>query len=199
MYSIEGVVVFQDSDNPHWLIKYLKPGFRHCYVAIKQDDLWVKIDPVNSCTIVEIYENMTIKAEKDVKIVHFKVETSEKVYRGGFCWFNCVEVVKAHIGIKSFWTWTPWQLYKLLEKKMTKLDVSSGARFGEFRSGKSKKARKAAQAQQRQIDLQRQKEESRLAESEGEVAKRKAMAKGKGAGRSLLTATSPTGVNNLGG
>jgi hypothetical protein len=82
---------------------------------------------------------------------------------------------------------------------MTKLDVGSGARFGEFRSGKSKKARKASQEQARQIAFQQQKEDKRLAVSTDEVAKRKAIAQGKGAGRSLLTATSPTGTPTLGG
>lgn len=114
MYSIEGVVVFQGSDSKHWLMGWLKPGFRHCYVAIKYGDLWVKIDPTNSCTIVEIYGEMTIKESENVKIVHFEAKTAKNLYRGGFCWFNCVEVVKAHLGIKSFWTWTPYQLYKYM-------------------------------------------------------------------------------------
>ena len=65
----------------------------------------------------------------------------------------------------------------------------------EFRTGKSKKARKAAQAQERQIAFQKQKEEQRLAESTDEVAKRKAVAKGKGAGRSLLTSSTPSASN----
>jgi hypothetical protein len=115
MYSTEGVIVFEDSDSSHWLMKYLQPGFRHCYIAIKKDDLWIKIDPASSCTIVEIYEEMTIKEGNNLKIVHFSTKTAMNLYRGGFCWFNCVEVVKAHIGVKSFWTWTPWQLYKLMK------------------------------------------------------------------------------------
>ena len=66
-------------------------------------------------------------------------------------------------------------------------------------SGKSQKARQESQKQEQQIAFQQQKEDLRLATSEDEVAKRKAIAKGKTTGRSLLTATSPTGVQGLGG
>lgn len=69
----------------------------------------------------------------------------------------------------------------------------------EIRSGKSQKARQAAQAQERQIASQRQKEELRRSESEDEIARKRVTAKGKTAGRSLLTATSPTGTQGLGG
>lgn len=82
------------------------------------------------------------------------------------------------------------------------IESSSGGLFGrrlEFRSGKSKAARKATQEQERQVAHQQQKEDIRLAEAEGEVGKRKFLAKSKTAGRSLLTATSPTGAQGLGG
>lgn len=68
-----------------------------------------------------------------------------------------------------------------------------------FSSGKSQKARQEAQRQERQIASQRQKEDLRRSEAEDEIARKKATARGKGQGRSLLTATSPTGVQGLGG
>ena len=36
--------------------------------------------------------------------------------RWTFCVFNCVEVVKALLGVRAFWVFTPWQLYKHLTK-----------------------------------------------------------------------------------
>lgn len=63
-----------------------------------------------------------------------------------------------------------------------------------------KEAQKAAAEQREAIAAQKQKEKLRLAEEESEIARRKAVTKSGVAGRSLLTATSPTGVSDsLGG
>jgi len=225
VYSIEGVVVFRDSDSKHWIMKYLKPGFRHCYICVKCGGHYIAVNGIDSFTDLAIIENLEEITNKTDKILQFSSKININFYRGGLNWFNCVEVVKSHMGIKSLTTFTPYQLYKLMVKGMgskTSFDVRrmvapGSDEFGSgnplkilkssvqpdgpirFSSGKTAKERKAAQEQQKQIDMQRQKEESRLAALKGDVAKRKAMAKGKGAGRSLLTATSPTGVNNLGG
>jgi len=85
--------------------------------------------------------------------------------------------------------------------------LSEGVRL--LRTGASSRARDAAAAQARaqaqqeeQIAKQQQREDSRLAESEGDIARRRALTTGKRAGRSLLIATGPSGVQgvrNLGG
>lgn len=61
--------------------------------------------------------------------------------------------------------------------------------------------KKARQAQAESLKKQQQQEELRLAEEESEVARRKATVETGKAGRSLLVATSPTGVKTktLGG
>lgn len=63
-----------------------------------------------------------------------------------------------------------------------------------------RRAKKSAKRQKEAVAKQRQIEDSRLAEEEGEIAKRRAAAKRPG-GRSLLIATSATGVKGtkLGG
>ena len=60
-------------------------------------------------------------------------------------------------------------------------------------TGKSS-AKRAQKRQQAEIAAQRQKEDARLAESEGEIARRKAMAKSGTAGRRSLIRTSETGL-----
>ncbi len=62
-----------------------------------------------------------------------------------------------------------------------------------FSSGKSA-ARRNQKRQQAEIAAQRQKEDARLAESEGEIARRKAMAKSGASGRRSLIRTSETGL-----
>lgn len=78
--------------------------------------MWIAVNGIHSHTDMEIVENIEDLTRKDAKIVYFSNKIDENMYRGTLCWFNCVEVVKAHIGIKSFWTWTPYQLFQLLEK-----------------------------------------------------------------------------------
>ena len=63
-----------------------------------------------------------------------------------------------------------------------------------FSSGKSA-AKRAQKRQEAEIAAQRQKEEAKLAESEGEIARRKALAKSGGAGRKSLIRTSETGAS----
>lgn len=59
-------------------------------------------------------------------------------------------------------------------------------------------AEKLQREQRKQIAKQRQRELLRRAESESEVARRRGLAQRPG-GRSLLVATTPTGVEKLGG
>jgi hypothetical protein len=68
-----------------------------------------------------------------------------------------------------------------------------------FRTGKSAAARTQASQQLELINKQRQSEKTRLAAAESEVATRVAGTRGKRQGRSLLIATSPTGIPRLGG
>ena len=65
------------------------------------------------------------------------------------------------------------------------------------KSSAEKAAEKAAKEAEKQTKLQRQRETARLAEAESDVATRRALARA--GGRSLLVATSPQGVQTLGG
>lgn len=62
----------------------------------------------------------------------------------------------------------------------------------------AKEAKAARATQEAQIARQRQTEAARLAEAESGIARRRALARRPG-GRSLLVATSPRGVQALGG
>jgi len=61
--------------------------------------------------------------------------------------------------------------------------------------GKQKAAREDTKQRDDALDKQKQKENLRLAEAEGEIARRKAGAKSKNQGRSLLVATSERGTS----
>lgn len=117
MYSINGAIVFQGSDDNHWFMHLLNPDFRHCFIALENGDTHLIINPLFSHTMILNCDNLEQFARKDAKILYFTRIIEDKGYRGGLCWFNCVEECKAILGIKSFWAFTPEQLYKYLRGK----------------------------------------------------------------------------------
>lgn len=117
----EWYVCFRDARANHWVQRFLKKGFEHCY-AFKTSpggQFYITLNPTYSHLDVDLLSvneenfNMLTNNCKFVKII-VKYDTSHK--RGGICHFNCVEVVKALIGVKGFFIFTPHQLYKRVAK-----------------------------------------------------------------------------------
>lgn len=121
----EWTLCFKDPDKHHWVQRFLMKGFRHCY-AFKLSpggQFYVIIDPARSHTHVhlapandEIFTQLT----KNVKFVTIINTIDLNTDRSTFCRFNCVEVIKSLIGLKSFWTFTPYQLHKRVSKWVVK-------------------------------------------------------------------------------
>ena len=117
----EWYVCFKGVENKHWIQRYLKNGFYHCY-AFKESpggQFLIIVEPMRSHVDIDIVlnneQNLT-KMTNCNKIVRVIVKYDLAKDRGHFCRFNCVEVVKSLIGMKSFLTFTPYQLYKRLTK-----------------------------------------------------------------------------------
>ena len=117
MSDSEYYVVFTDSPRP--CLKWARPGFRHCYVARNDFGMvWTLIQDTMShldvrTKLVSEYPTVRDLAGKDAHIVPV-VYDIEKRHRGHFCLFNCVEVVKAVLGIREPFILTPYQLYRYL-------------------------------------------------------------------------------------
>ncbi len=112
-------VCFKDVPNKHWIQRFIKKGFRHCY-AFKESpggQFLIVAEPMRSHLDIDIIPNNKENFEKLTscnKFVKVIVKYDLAKDRGHFCRFNCVEVVKSLIGVGSFWTFTPYQLYKRL-------------------------------------------------------------------------------------
>ena len=78
--------------------------------------MWIAVNPLHSHTELMIVETVEELAREGATVLKLRLDCAQHEYRGGFCWFACVEAVKSHAGIKAFWTWTPYQLYKLMRK-----------------------------------------------------------------------------------
>ena len=111
-------ICFTDVDiNKHWVQNFFKPGFYHCY-AFKESaggQFLLIIDPSQSHINVDMVpknaENLA-KLTDCHKVLKVVVKYELLRDRGHLCRFNCVEVIKALLGLKSFLTFTPYQLYK---------------------------------------------------------------------------------------
>jgi len=111
-------VVFQSSNYQCRLFKLLHPRFQHCYV-IKSSTCrryWIRIETTVSQLNVDlldadIFPNISDIISKNATLItiisRFTPETSSQLSI-----LSCVDVTKRILGIKDFWCFTPYQLYK---------------------------------------------------------------------------------------
>lgn len=102
------------------LLKFLKRGFRHCFVILYIDDLWIACDPlkntleINSLDLPENFNIAEFYADQGHIVVcgqHDKMNIGKNF---SIEILTCVNIVKRILGIRLFWIWTPWQLYRFL-------------------------------------------------------------------------------------
>jgi hypothetical protein len=113
-------IIFKKTTLKHWVFKWLDPEIQHCY-AVKESpggEFWMIVDSKNCHLDVSMVSKLDyphIRAlEPDSVILSIKAIIRPENYRHTLCVFNCVEVCKSVLGIRSFWTWTPYQLYRYL-------------------------------------------------------------------------------------
>jgi len=115
----DAVVVFGDQSNLFWL-RFLKPGFRHCFVLLELDTGWVMLDALSHW----IHVATLPPASSDDVAAWYR----EHGYRtvtlrclpppcSAAPWapFTCVETVKRALGIHRAGIWTPHQLWRFLQ------------------------------------------------------------------------------------
>jgi hypothetical protein len=113
-------VVFTDQTDLWWL-KFLRHGFRHCFVLIRFADIWISVDALAHKT-----EIMRIDVPDSFSIVGWLESQGERVVKAipqsqnmtPLCpsFFSCVENVKRILGLRASSVVTPWQLFKYLKK-----------------------------------------------------------------------------------
>lgn len=115
-------VVFVDNVSLWWL-KFLKPGFRHCYMLFAYDEkrTWIELNPYSNQTFVKVYHFeesfdyiFFLRSHENLNIFETPIFCApQKCAPMGF--FSCVEMVKRILGIHSLSLITPYQLYKKLK------------------------------------------------------------------------------------
>ncbi len=119
MMPDEILVVFTDQTDLWWL-KFLRRGFRHCFIILRFADVWISLDPLAHKT-----EIMRIDLPDGFDLRRWLESQGDLVLRFSGkspelkplwpCFFTCVEAVKRTLGVRNPFILTPWQLYRFLK------------------------------------------------------------------------------------
>ena len=115
----DALVVFVNHTECRWLT-WLRPGFRHCFAALRMDHRWVVCDSLKNSM-----ELCILAPPRDFDLASFYVEKGHVViagtrmrqpddYRLAIEPLTCVAVTKRMIGFRSVRVQTPWQLFRAL-------------------------------------------------------------------------------------
>ena len=116
----KALVVFSDNTGVWWL-KFLKPGFRHCFVILETDRGCIWVDPLSNNFTLKILEGYElaglIRWYRDMGMHVVTVEPqAQKSQPFALAPMSCVVVVKRLLGIRDRFVLTPWQLFSYLNR-----------------------------------------------------------------------------------
>lgn len=118
--DLRALVVFENNTRLSGL-RWLRTGFRHCFVALQRDEVWVVCNPFSHYTDLDVVIGWTGARLGAWYRQHgfLVVETVARVPAercAPIRPFTCVEVVKRVLGVRAPWVLTPWQLYRHLTR-----------------------------------------------------------------------------------
>lgn len=114
------------------LLKILRPGFRHCFALIREQNSWVMVDPMlhkMDVTTTHLTPDFDFPAWLRTRGYRV-VRAPHLVPRKRLCMpspFTCVEAMKRLIGLQDWTVLTPWQLYRTLLKTPLQGDQKYGS------------------------------------------------------------------------
>lgn len=124
---VQWYVLYQDEENEEWWNRFLKRGFRHVQIwkpvqfgPTLADRFWLVVDPGMEHVEAYIDHDPMAPWDRITGLTVQAVETMVPMKRVREYFFigpiTCVEIAKAHLGIRSPFIRTPWQLYKHIRK-----------------------------------------------------------------------------------
>lgn len=112
-------VVFSGQTDMSWL-KMLRPGFRHCAVLLNDGHKWITLDPLSNYTDINVHhvplEFNLPQWMRDRGHTVIAAPVERAMTPAPWSIFSCVEAVKRVLGIHKRMIFTPWQLYRHLQK-----------------------------------------------------------------------------------
>lgn len=119
---VQALVVFHDAGADHPLSRFLKAGFRHCFVALKLGAYWVTVDGRRGAPVLEVLAPSTFDLATHYRshgLTVVETEQRKRPIRSPLVFANCVGLVKATLCIRSL-ALTPFQLYRHLIKERSR-------------------------------------------------------------------------------
>ncbi|MGB1361053.1 MAG: hypothetical protein ACPG8V_02950 [Alphaproteobacteria bacterium] len=118
--SSDALVMFCDSSS-RWFLKFLKPKYRHCFVAIKSSSDWIVYEPLlNRTEITIIRDSKAFEVRKCFEsmgctVVACNINRKEIKPLSMLMPFTCVRAVGRVLGANLQYIFTPYQLYKSIK------------------------------------------------------------------------------------
>ncbi len=117
-------VVFSGKTDIWWL-KLLKKEFRHCFLIMNDGVRWISIDPLSAYTDIQTHSHIDAKYDLPKWLkgqgyrAIFMFANHHHTRPAPAMFFTCVEAIKRILGIHHRGIFTPYQLYKFLQKQKT--------------------------------------------------------------------------------
>ncbi len=105
-----------------WWLRLLRPGFRHCLVAVEDAAGWIVIDPLSHRTEIAVlppspgFDPAAWFRAGGLAVVETRIRD---VPRQPAPWrpYSCVEAVKRVVGVPDGRILTPWQLFRFFQRE----------------------------------------------------------------------------------
>lgn len=117
--DVDVCVVFVDLTECYWL-KWLKSGFRHCFVGVRNGDAWLVCDSLKNhmelflLNLPADFDLPAFYADQGHIVLVGKKTMQEPANHLSAEFLTCVAVVKRILALRTSWIWTPWQLFQFL-------------------------------------------------------------------------------------
>ena len=119
--GVPGLVVFVDN-RTRTILQPLRPGFRHCFAALRIGDGWIACDPLKDRIQLAL-----VPRPADFDLAAFYAGQGHHVLVGCTAGragrapaipslLTCVAIVKRILGVRAPTVVTPWQLYRHLRR-----------------------------------------------------------------------------------
>ncbi len=110
------VVVFS-GETALWWVRFLKPGFRHCFVMLRRRGQWVYLDALSHQTHLDVigpYPLRPLLKDLSRQGYRYRLIRPRTANKKAQAWrpFTCVEAIKRALGYHKPWVLTPWQLWQ---------------------------------------------------------------------------------------
>jgi hypothetical protein len=115
---VRALVVFSGRTGVRWL-RWLKPGYRHCFVAVDDGIEWLTVDPllhrleIRASGLPSAFDLAAEYRRRALDVIEV-VPEAVPLRRAPLGLFTCVETAKRLLGVRARRVLTPWQLRRWL-------------------------------------------------------------------------------------